>query len=189
MAKIGYARVSTTGQSLEAQLSELKREKVDKLYQEKASAKNSKDRPQLVAMLDYVREGDVLVVCKIDRIARSTQDLLNIVDALQKKGVEFKVLNINLDTTTPTGKLMLTMLGAIATFEREMMLERQAAGIAIAKAAGAYKGRQPTAIAKTKEVLELLSKGKTKQHVADALGIGIASVYRIAKANRAESTN
>ena len=178
MAIIGYARVSTVGQKLEVQLSELKKEKCTKIFQEKVSAKTA-DRPELTAMIDYVREGDTVVVCKIDRVARSTKDLLNIVDILKSKDVAFKILNINLDTTTPTGNLMLTMLGAIATFEREMMLERQAEGIAKAKDAGKYKGRKPTAMAKSKDVLKLIEAGKTKRFIARELGIGIASVYRI----------
>lgn len=137
-------------------------------------------------MLDYVREGDTVVVCKLDRIAKSTRDLLEIVEQLEGKGVAFRVLNINLDTSTPTGKLMLTMLGAIATFERGMMLERQAEGIARAKAAGKFKGRVPTARRKADKVLELVEQGLTKQTIADELGIGIgvASVYRILKAQR-----
>jgi len=97
------------------------------------------------------------------------------------KGVTFKVLNIDLDTSTATGKLMLTMLAGIATFEREMMLERQREGIEQAKQAGAYKGRKPTAKAQSEKALELLGQGKTKQAVADTLKIGVASVYRIAK--------
>jgi DNA invertase Pin-like site-specific DNA recombinase len=133
-------------------------------------------------MLDYVREGDSVVVCKLDRIARSTKHLLDIVDLLTAKGVAFKVLNINLDTSTPTGKLMLTMLGAIATFEREMMLERQKEGIVKAKEQGKYTGRKPTAQATTSEVIELLKTGMTKQAIADKLEIGVASVYRIMKA-------
>lgn len=179
MATVGYARVSTTDQNLEAQLEELTKAGVDKLYQEKASGAKA-DRPELVSMLDYVREGDVVVVCKLDRIARSTKHLLTIVEELEKKSVAFRVLNINLDTSTPTGKLMLTMLGAIATFEREMMLERQRDGIRIAKEKGdVYKGRKPTAREKTSEVLELSKQGLTKNEVAERLGIGVASVYRI----------
>ena len=104
---------------------------------------------------------------------------------LNKKAVALRVLNIDLDTSTPTGKLMLTMLGAIATFEREMMLERQADGIAKAKEAGKYLGRKPTAKAKSAEVVALLGQGKTKEAVATELGIGIASVYRIAKEHKA----
>ena len=180
METIGYARVSTTDQNLDAQLAQLKAAGSTREYQEKESGAKA-DRPELMAMLDYARCGDVVMVCKLDRIARSTKHLLDIVDKLQAKGVTFKVLNIDLDTGTATGKLMLTMLGAIATFEREMMLERQLEGIAQAKQAGVYKGRKPTAKAQAKRVLELLTQGKTKQAVADELSIGVASVYRIAK--------
>lgn len=177
---IGYARVSTTDQSLDIQIEQLQGVKVDKIFSEKASG-IKEDRPVLNEMMNYVRQGDTLVVSKLDRIARSTKHLLGIVDSLEKKGVAFKVLNINLDTGTPTGKLMLTMLGAIASFEREMMLERQAAGIIRAKSLGKYKGRKATAREKTAQVIELLSSGMTKQSVADELNIGVASVYRILK--------
>lgn len=180
MAIVGYARVSTVGQNLETQLEQLGGAGAEKVFKEKASGV-VEDRPQLVAMLDYVREGDTVIVSKLDRIARSTKHLLEIVEQLQARGVAFRVLNINLDTSTPTGKLMLTMLAGIATFEREMMLERQAEGIARAKDAGKYKGRKPTARAKAPQVLELLGQGLGKQAVADRLGIGVASVYRIVK--------
>jgi DNA invertase Pin-like site-specific DNA recombinase len=181
MANIGYARVSTTDQNLESQLEQLKAAGCSKIYQEKASGVKV-DRPELAAMLDYCREGDTVVACKLDRIARSTAHLLTIVDGLEKKGVAFKILNINLDTSTPTGKLMLSMLAAIGQFEREMMLERQREGVEIAKKAGKYTGRKPTARAQTDKVLEMLGQGMTKQAVADSLNIGVASVYRIAKA-------
>lgn len=183
MAVVGYARVSTTDQSLEIQGEQLAAAGVEKLFHEKASGVR-RDRPQLAALIDYIREGDVVVVTKLDRIARSTRDLLDIVETLQKKGCAFRVLNINLDTDTPTGKLMLTMLGAIATFEREMMLERQAEGIEKAKAAGRYKGRAPTARRRQAEILELVGKGLTKQAVAAQLGIGVASVYRVIKVSK-----
>lgn len=175
---IGYARVSTEDQNLDTQLEQLKGAGCHRIYQEKVSGVK-RDRPELSALLDYVREGDTVVVCKLDRIARSTKHLLDIVETLQSKGVTFKVLNIQLDTSTPTGKLMLTMLGAIATFEREMMLERQAEGIAKAKQEGVYKGRKPTAREKAGDVLKLIAEGKTKEAVAKELGIGVASVYRI----------
>lgn len=181
MKIIGYARVSTEGQELTAQLEQLNVAGVDKVFQEKVSGVKQ-DRPQLAAMLEHLREGDTVVVCKLDRIARSTKHLLEIVETLEKKQVSFKVLNINLDTSTPTGKLMLSMLAAIGQFEREMMLERQREGIRIAKEQGAYKGRKATARALSGQVLNLLAQGKTKQAVADELKIGIASVYRIAKA-------
>ena len=183
MAIIGYARVSTEDQHLDAQLRQLQEAKCDKIYQEKASGVKE-DRPELKTLLDYVRAGDTLVICKLDRIARSTKHLLNIVDHLEKKGVTFQVLNISLDTSTPTGKLMVTMLGAIATFEREMMLERQLEGIRHAKEKGQYKGRKPTARAKGEEVMRLVTAGKTKESIASELKIGIASVYRIMRATK-----
>lgn len=186
MAVIGYARVSTKDQNLDAQINQLHQAGVEKIFQEKASGVKE-DRPELTSMLDYIREGDTVIVCKLDRIARSTKHLLSIVEFLEKKGVAFKVLNINLDTSTPTGKLMLTMLGAIATFEREMMLERQMEGIREAKLKGKFKGRKPTAREKSSGVFKLLREGKTKQKIADELGIGIASVYRILKDNPSDS--
>ncbi|GAW66176.1 integrase [Geoanaerobacter pelophilus] len=176
--------MSSTDQKLDVQLDQLKALGVDKVYAEKASGADA-ERVELAALLDYVREGDTVVACKLDRIARSTAHLLSIVEMLNKKGVALRVLNIDLDTSTPTGKLMLTMLGAIATFEREMMLERQADGIAKAKEAGKYLGRKPTAKAKSAEVVALLGQGKTKEAVATELGIGVASVYRIAKEHKA----
>ena len=183
---VGYARVSTSEQHLDCQLEQLEVAGCSKIYCEKKSGVDAK-RIELAKMMDFVREGDTVVCCKLDRIARSTHDLLNIVSELTANGVTFKILNINLDTGTPTGKLMLTMLGAIATFEREMMLERQREGIAKAKAEGKYKGRAATAKAKSAEVLELLEQGKTKEKVATALGIGVASVYRIAKEHKADA--
>jgi DNA invertase Pin-like site-specific DNA recombinase len=180
MVVVGYARVSTEEQELTAQLEQLRAAGVEKVFQEKASGVRE-DRPELSRMLEYVREGDAVVVCKLDRIARSTKHLLEIVETLEKRKAAFRVLNINLDTSTPTGKLMLTMLGAIATFEREMMLERQREGIVLAKAKGAYTGRKPTAREQTERVMELIGAGKTKQAVADELGIGVASVYRIVR--------
>lgn len=184
MAIIGYARVSTEGQELTAQLEQLNGAGVDKIFKEKASGVKQ-DRPQLAAMLDHLREGDTVIVCKLDRIARSTKHLLEIVETLEARKVSFKVLNINLDTSTPTGKLMLSMLASIAQFEREMMLERQREGIRLAKDAGRYQGRKATARALSDKVLDMLAQGKTKQAVADELEIGIASVYRIAKAAKA----
>lgn len=185
---VGYARVSTGEQHLDSQMEQLKAAGCSKIYSEKKSGVVAK-RDELARMMDFVREGDTVVCCKLDRIARSTQDLLNITDTLTTKGVSFKILNIDLDTGTPTGKLMLTMLGAIVTFEHEMMLERQREGIAKAKAAGKYKGRVITARAKSTKVLELLGQVNTKEAVASTLGIGVASVYRIAKDAREGHAN
>lgn len=183
MAIIGYARASTEDQKLDAQIELLKEAKCERIYREKVSGVKV-DRPELAAMLDYVREGDTVVVTKLDRIARSTKHLLEITDLLKEKKVVFKALNINFDTSTPTGKLMQTMLAAVAEFEREMMLERQAEGIRIAKAKGKFKGRKPTAREKGDEVLKFLADGLTKEAVAEKVGVSVSSVYRIAKAAR-----
>ena len=176
---IGYARTSTTEQvaGFEAQLELLKNAGCEKLFQEQVSA--LKDREQLEAALDYVREDDIFIVTKIDRLARSTKHLLEIVDRLKAKKVTLRVLDIALDTSHPTSAFMLTMLGAVAQLEREMMLERQRIGVAAAKAQGKYKGRVPTARRKADEVLRLVADGKSKTQVAEELNIGIASVYRI----------
>lgn len=176
MARVGYARVSTVGQSLEAQLKAL--QDCEKVFQETISGSKD-DRSQLKSMLEFVREGDTVVVTKLDRLARNTRHLLEIAEYLQRKRVSLKILNLGIDTSTPTGKLMLTMIGAIATFERELMLERQAEGIAIAKAKGKYKGRKPTAMAKEDEVLGLLDEGLPKAEAARRVGISISSVQRI----------
>jgi DNA invertase Pin-like site-specific DNA recombinase len=183
MAIVGYARVSTGDQDLEVQIQQLKDAHCDKIFTEKASGAQT-DRPVLAETLRYIREGDIVVICKLDRIARSTKHLLDILEMLEGKKVTFRVLNINLDTATATGKLMMTMLGAIATFERDMMLERQREGIRLAKNKGMYKGRKPTALAKSDRVFELLAQGKGKKAIAKELGIGIASVYRIAPAGQ-----
>jgi DNA invertase Pin-like site-specific DNA recombinase len=144
------------------------------------------ERPQLDAALDFAREGDVLVITKIDRIARSVANLCEIEAQLHAKGASLKVLNPALDTSTPIGRLVFNMVGAIAQFEREIMLERQREGIAKAKAAGKYKGRAPTAMAKSQEALTLLKSGMGATEIARQLGIGRASVYRIVQAATAQ---
>lgn len=176
MATIGYARVSTTGQNLDAQLYALTN--CDKIFQEKISGAKD-DRPQLQLMLEFVREGDSVIVTKLDRLARNTRHLLEIAELLSHKKVALKIQNLGIDTGTPTGKLMLTMVGAIATFERELMLERQAEGIALAKQQGKYKGRKPTAMEKQNEVLSLLNQNLSKTDIARKLGISLSSVQRI----------
>jgi len=176
---VGYARVSTVGQNLYVQIEQLE-SYCEKIFKEKISGAKS-ERPELEAMLDFVREGDQVVCCKLDRIARSTKHLLGIVEQLEKKGVAFKVLNINLDTGTPTGKLMLTMLAGIAQFEREMMLERQAEGIARAKREGRFNGRPRIIDGKVEQIKEMLAQGFSKAQIARELNIGEASVYRALK--------
>jgi len=179
---IGYARTSTVEQhaGFEAQKRDLDIAKIDKLFSEQVSSVG--DRLELEAALDYVREGDTLVVTKLDRLARSTKHLLNIVDQLESKNVGLRILDFGgseVNTKSPQGKLMLTMFGAFGQFEREMMLERQREGIAKAKAEGKYKGRKPTAMAKADEVKQLKANGIGPTKIAAELGIGRASVYRI----------
>lgn len=177
-AIIGYARTSTTEQvaGFEAQLEALRREDCTKIFQEQVSSVG--DRPRLRACLDYLRDGDTLIVTKLDRLARNTQHLLEMVEALTAKGVTLRILNLNIDTSTATGKLMLTMLGGIAEFEREMMLERQREGIAKAKAEGRYKGRAPSAMRKADQIRELAAAGQTRAAIAQRLGVSERSVYR-----------
>lgn len=187
---IGYARTSTIDQKagLEAQLRDLEAAGCTKVFREEISSVAAK-RPQLEAALEWVREGDVLVVTKLDRLARSVADLVSITETLRGKGVGLRILAMNLDTSTPTGKLMLNLLGSIAEFERELMLERQREGIAKAKAEGKYKGRAPTARAKAEDVLRLKAEGMTGDAIAAELGIGRASVFRILRAERGEEAS
>jgi DNA invertase Pin-like site-specific DNA recombinase len=179
---IGYARTSTVEQEagLEAQQRDLGAAGCGKVFAERVSSVAK--RAQLEAALDYVREGDTLTVTKPDRLARSVADLLAIVARLEAKGVALRVLSMGgseVDTRTPTGKLMLTMLGAVAEFERALMLERQREGIAKAKDEGKYKGRVPTAQRQADDVRRLKAEGVKPVEIAKRLGIGRASVYRI----------
>ncbi|MGO7837789.1 recombinase family protein [Rhizobium johnstonii] len=177
---IGYARTSTTDQKagLDAQLRDLQAAGCTKIFKEQLSSV-ANNRPELERALEFVREGDVLVVTKLDRLARSVADLVAITATLRSKGVELRILTMNLDTSTPTGKLMLNLLGSIAEFERELMLERQREGIAKAKAEGKYKGRAPTARSKASAVLALKTEGKTPAEIQSTLGISRASYFRI----------
>jgi DNA invertase Pin-like site-specific DNA recombinase len=184
MTTYGYARVSTSDQHLEPQLAQLTAAGCTTIYQEKVSGKAGTTRPQLKALLEAAQSGDIVVVCKIDRIARSTRDLLNILGDMNDRGVAFKALNSPIDTSTPVGNMVLQMLGVIAEFERTLMLERQQAGIERAKAEGKYKGGTPTARRQSEQVLALIDMGFTKIKVARQLNMGVASVYRIAAAAR-----
>ena len=175
---IGYARTSTTEQvaGLEAQQRDLEAAGCTRIFAEQVSS--VAEREQLSAALDYLRDGDVLVVTKLDRLARSVRDLMEIVHQVEAKAAGLRILAMNLDTTTPTGRLMLQVLGAVAEFERAIMLERQREGIAKAKAEGKYKGRAKTAMAKAGEVESMLAAGVSPTEVARKLRIGRSSVYR-----------
>jgi DNA invertase Pin-like site-specific DNA recombinase len=178
---IGYARTSTLEQnaSLEAQRESLKAIPCDRVYEEQISSVAL--RGQLRAAIDYTRKGDTLVVTKLDRLARSIKHLGEILEELEGKGVGLRILALGLDSSNATGKLMLNVLGSVAQFEREMMLERQLEGIAKAKALGKYKGRKPTAMMQRESVLELLAEGLGRRETAERLGVSERSVYRIIK--------
>ena len=177
--RVGYARTSTVDQvaGLEAQQRDLVARGCEKIFVEQVSS--VAQRQQLQACLEFVREGDTLIVTKLDRLARSVPNLIEIVATLEAKRVGLHVLDLGMDTTTPQGRLVLTVLGAIAEFERSLMLERQREGIAKAKSEGRYKGRAPTAQRKAASVRELKAKGLGASAIAQEVGISRASVYRV----------
>jgi DNA invertase Pin-like site-specific DNA recombinase len=180
---VGYARTSSIGQiaGLEAQERELLAVGCEKVFREQVSSVAKRD--QLDAALDYVRDGDAFIVTKLDRLARSVGDLLNIVALLEAKKVSLRVLSMSgsqpLDTGTATGRLMLAVIGAVGQAERETMLERQREGIAKAQREGKYKGRVPTVRRRASEIIGLKKAGVTPTEIAKRLGIGRASIYRV----------
>lgn len=178
---VGYARTSTFDQTagLDAQQEELTEAGCEKVFFEQVSSVDMAARHKMVEAIEYLRDGDTLVVTKLDRLARSVANLMELLEVIQVKGASLRILSMGIDTGTATGKLMLTILGGVAEFERSIMLERQREGIAKAKAAGKYKGRKPTARAKAAEVLTLREEGVGATEIARKLGIGRASVYRI----------
>lgn len=142
MARIAYARVSSYGQSLEVQMEKLNAACADRIFSEKQSGRSADARAELQLCLDYVRDGDVLLITKLDRLARSTRDLLNIANKLEEKKVALVVLDQQIDTSTATGKLLFTMLGAIAEFENDIRKDRQTQGVELAKKNGVKFGRK-----------------------------------------------
>ena len=182
MALVGYARVSTLDQDHTTQIERLKAAGCEKIYSEKKSGTTQKGRTALDECLSYIREGDTLVFTKIDRLARSSRDLQNLVHDLENKGVSIMALDQAIDTRTPHGKAFLGMLAVFAEFETNIRKERQLEGIAKAKEEGAYTGRKPTAQAKRAEIAELLTQGMSKPKIAEALGMSVASVYNVLKA-------
>ena len=178
--KVGYIRVSTEEQNTIRQEILMAELGVEKIYIEKASGKNA-DRPELKAMMDFVRDGDIVVVESISRFARSTRDLLNLVEELTKKGVQFVSQKEAIDTQTPQGKFMLTVFGAMAELEREQTLQRQKEGIAAAKADGKYTGRKPIDIDEEllQEVHTMWYKDEIKtSHAIKRLGVSRNTFYR-----------
>lgn len=169
--KIAYVRVSTVEQNEARQIEALEKFGIEKWFTEKVSAKDT-NRPQLKQMLDFAREGDTVYIHDFSRLARSTKDLLDIVETLHSKGIHLVSNKENIDTSTPTGKLMLTMIAAINEFERTNLLERQKEGIAIAKRNGQYKGRKPFSSDKFDGLYsQYLRREITKTELAKQLGI------------------
>lgn len=179
--KVGYARVSTADQNLETQIEQLERAGCQKIFQEKESGAKS-NRPELTKALDYIREGDVFVVTKLDRLARSMIDFWKILECIETKDVGLSILNMQLDTTTAQGRLMMGVLSSVAEFERSLILERQKEGIAKAIAAGKKFGR-PALPPQIKDQVRLLAgSGIPKCQVANELGISKSSVYKVLQA-------
>lgn len=181
MMRIGYVRVSTVEQNEARQVEALKKHGVERWYTEKVSGKDM-DRPELQAMLDFAREGDTIYIHDFSRVSRSTTDLLTLVESLRKKGVALVSDHENFDTSTPGGKLMLTVIAAINEFERTNMLERQREGIAIAKRDGKYKGRRRKAVEDMGEVYrQWVTREKTKAELARGLKISRPTLDRLIK--------
>ena len=177
---IAYVRVSTVEQNEARQVEALEKYGIERWYTEKISGKDA-NRPKLQEMLEYVREGDTVHIHDLSRLARSTADLLVIVDQLSKKGVHLVSNKENIDSSTPTGKLMLTMIGAINEFERTNILERTREGIAIAKREGVYKGRKPIEIPDGwNETIRIWQSGNiTAREAMNRLGLKPNTFYRL----------
>lgn len=186
---VAYIRVSTVEQNESRQIEALEKRNIEKWFTEKVSGKDT-NRPQLRAMLDYVREGDTIYVHDFSRLARSTKDLLSIIEKMKAKDVHIVSNKENIDSSTPTGKLMLTMIGAIAEFERQNMLERQAEGIAIAKREGKFKGGQ---VKKIDEKMwnqyynQYMQRELTKVDFAKLLNISRPTLDKLIKEKRGEA--
>lgn len=178
---VGYVRVSTIEQNEARQMVTMDKYNVEKVFSEKVSAKDT-NRIELNAMLDYVREGDAIVVHDFSRLARSTKDLLEIVELLKGKGVNLISDKENIDSSTATGKLMLTMIGAINEFERTNLLERQREGIAIAKSKGKYKGRKEIKIENFEDQYnKYMNRELNKTQLAKELGVSRPTLDKLIK--------
>lgn len=190
----GYARTSTFDQQygLDDQIAQLTKAGCDRIYSEQVSATDMEARTEWKKLMDGLVAGDTVTITKIDRAARNIADMVNITKRLADIGASIRILDMNLDTSTPTGTLMLNIFASVAQFERDQMLVRQRIGIEAAKAKDktlppeqrTYKGAKPTARAKAKSVLALVAAGQSKEQIAKDLKIGIASVYRIIKAEQ-----
>ena len=181
MAKIGYARVSTLDQNPDLQLDALSAAGCGKIFTDKASGAKS-DRPELTSALEYLRAGDTLVVWKLDRLGRSLKHLIEIVETLAERGIEFQSVQEGFDTGSPAGKMIFQIFGSIAEFERAIIKERVSAGLAAANARG-RKGGRPRVISETQvaAALELIGAGHSKRGPAEVLGVSHATLDRALK--------
>ncbi len=179
MALIGYARVSTQDQNADMQEDELLAAGCEKTFLDKASGATT-DRPQLMAALEYLREGDVLVVWRLDRLGRSSRHLVNVVADLEERGVGFRSLHEAIDTTTPAGKVIFHVFAALAEFERALIRERTMSGLAAARARGRKGGRKPSLSPKKIQVAkQMYAQGdSTVAEIAKVLGVSRATIYR-----------
>lgn len=176
--KVGYARVSTTGQTLDAQMDALTRAGCERVFRETASGSRS-DRPVLAEALSFLRPGDALVVTKLDRAARSLRHLLDIMETLSKRNIEFVSLTESLDTSNPGGKLVFSIFGAIAEFERSLIVERTQAGLAAAKSRGRTGGRpRKMTEEKVRAARQLLDQDHSATEVAAMLGVSVPTLFR-----------
>lgn len=176
--KIGYARVSSTDQDLTTQREALETYGCDVIRAETASGTKRRGREELATVIEFLREGDQLVVVKLDRLARDLGDLLNICLEIEGHGASLAVIDQHIDTSTAAGKAFFHMLGVFAEFENNIRRERQRDGIERAKALGKYKGRKPSAKLKAGQIKALAKKGKQKAAIARELGVSRSSVYR-----------
>ena len=179
---VNNRRVPAGTSGLEAQLNTLADLGCAKVFSEQVSSRS--EREELERCLEYIREGDVLCATKLNRLGRSIEDLVDISKRIEDKGAHLRILDMNIDTSTPTGKLMFTVLGGIGKFERDIMLELQKEGIAKARAERKYKGRVPTARRQSDEVIKLHNQGLKPSEIGKELGISRTSVWRIVKVHR-----
>lgn len=179
MAQLGYARVSTFDQHLDQQITALTVAGCERLFTEKATGTRT-DRPELMRLLEYAREGDVLVVWRLDRLGRSLRHLLDVVGDLEERGIGFKSLTESIDTTTSTGRLIFNVFGAISEFERDLIVDRTKAGLAAARARGAKPGRKPALSADQIAIVQQMhSSGQhTVEAIAKVVGVSRATIYR-----------
>jgi len=176
--KIGYARVSTHEQNLDLQIDALKKEGCEKIFEEKVSGSKT-DRPELTELIKYIRPGDILVIWKLDRLGRSLKHLIDLVSELQENGIGLKSLKESIDTSTASGKLIFSIFGALAEFERDIIIERTLAGLAAARARGRLGGRRKSLNDKEVEMLKMLSKDRNVpiKDICKRFNISRASYY------------